>query len=247
MNNYFRFEKKENDFPFYNDVPDAVAGWKWLVMLLFPFLGLLFLIMVYIPGLSSYMNELVSGIVLLLSGLLGLKLTVGKNWRLLFRKIHWRDIQLVIGYVLAAVLIASIIGGIVELVAGPLTDNPLTTKYGDKNALREYFMLRFQEIFQLFGEEFLAVLPFLAILHFMTVKLNVNRKTVIIIAWITSSIIFGLLHLSTYNWNIIQCIFVIGGSRLLLTLSYIQTKNIWVSYFVHYFYDMLVFTVAFLS
>lgn len=247
MDNYFHFEKKETDFPFYNDKPQRVSGQKWFIILLFPFLGFFILTTVYFPFLSVYGNELASGIILPLFSLFGLMLTVGKNWQLLFKSFGWKELILVIGYVIGAVIIAGMIGGAIELLGVGLTDNPMTTKATDPDAFTVYSQLRFQEIFQLFGEEFLAILPFLAILHLTTTAFRFGRKTGIITAWVCSSIIFGLLHLPTYDWNFIQCIFVIGGSRMLLTFPYIQTKNLWLSYFVHYFYDMLVFTVAFLS
>ncbi|MGC6769580.1 CPBP family glutamic-type intramembrane protease [Enterococcus sp. LJL128] len=247
MKEYFWFEKKDDDFPFYRNLPYSVAGWQWLVMLLFPFLGFLSLTVVYIPSLSIYENELFSGIVLVLSGFLGLFLAVGKDWKKLFRRIYPKEILLVIGYVLGAILFASLLGGIIELLSGTLADNPAATNSEGKAALMEYLLLRFQEIFQLFGEEFLAIIPFLAVLHLMVARWQLRRKTAVIIAWIVSSVVFGLLHLPTYDWNIIQCVFLIGGSRMVLTLPYIQTKNIWISYFVHYLYDMLIFTAAFLS
>lgn len=247
MDNRFWFEEESDDFPFYNNKPQKVSIGQWFVILLFPFLGFLVLTKVYIPFLSLYMNELVSGIILLIFSLLGLRLTVKQDWKLLFRKIRRKDILLVVGYVIGAIIVASVIGGVIELLSGSLTDNPTAIKAGDHNAWRTYLQLRFQEVFQLLGEEFLAIIPFLTLLHLCTVRFGLNRKTGVVIGWVLSSIIFGLLHLPTYDWNWIQCIFVIGGSRLILTLPYVQTKNLWVSYFVHYFYDMLIFTVAFLS
>lgn len=247
MENRFWFERRKEDFPFYDDQPQKVSVGQWLIILLFPFIGFLILTKVYVPFISMYINELLSGIILLLFSLLGLRLTVGEYWKLLFKKIRWKDILLVIAYVLSAIAVASIIGGIIELFNGSLTDNPAAINVNDPNAWITYLQLRLQELFQLLGEEFLAILPFLAVLHLTTVKFAWKRKTGIIVGWIVSSIVFGLLHLPTYDWNLLQCLFVIGGSRMILTLPYIQKKNIWISYFVHYFYDMLIFTVAFLS
>lgn len=247
MGSRFWFENKEEDFPFYDNRPQVVTGRQWLLILLFPFIGFLILTKVYVPFFSLYINELLSGIILLAFSLFGLRLAVKQDWKLLFKKVRWKDVLLVLGYVLGAIIVASVIGGVIELLNGSLTDNPTATKANDPSAWVTYLQLRFQELFQLLGEEFLAILPFLAILHLSTVTFGWKRKNGIVFGWIVSSILFGLLHLPTYDWNWIQCIFVIGGSRMILTLPYIQTKNLWVSYFVHYFYDMLIFTVAFLS
>jgi membrane protease YdiL (CAAX protease family) len=48
---------------------------------------------------------------------------------------------------------------------------------------------------------------------------------------------FGALHLPTYGWNWIQCLVIIGGARLVLTLPYIMTRNIWVSTGAHIIND----------
>ncbi|WP_439487097.1 CPBP family intramembrane glutamic endopeptidase [Blastomonas fulva] len=56
-------------------------------------------------------------------------------------------------------------------------------------------------------------------------------------AWLVSAIIFALLHLPTYNWNIVQCVVVIGSARFVLTLAYVWTKNIWVSTGAHIIND----------
>lgn len=48
---------------------------------------------------------------------------------------------------------------------------------------------------------------------------------------------FGLVHLPTYNWNLMQCLVVIGSARLVLTWAYVWTKNIWVSTGAHILND----------
>ena len=59
-----------------------------------------------------------------------------------------------------------------------------------------------------------------------------------------SSLLFGLIHLPTYDWNLIQCIVVIGTARMVLTLGWILTKNIWVSTGAHIINDWLLFGVG---
>ena len=51
------------------------------------------------------------------------------------------------------------------------------------------------------------------------------------------AISLGLIHLLTYDWNVVQCIVVIGTARMVLTLAWILTKNIWVSTGAHIIND----------
>jgi hypothetical protein len=74
-----------------------------------------------------------------------------------------------------------------------------------------------------------------------------GRKGALIGAWLLTSLIFGLIHLPTYDWNWIQCIVIIGSARMVLTLPWILTKNIWVSAGAHIVNDWLLLTMALLG
>jgi membrane protease YdiL (CAAX protease family) len=100
---------------------------------------------------------------------------------------------------------------------------------------------------QLFGEEVITLLPFLALLQVFTRGLGLGRKGAIIGAWLVSSVIFGLIHLPTYDWNLIQCLVIIGTARMVLTLPWIMTKNIWVSTGAHILNDWLLLGVGLLG
>jgi hypothetical protein len=100
---------------------------------------------------------------------------------------------------------------------------------------------------QLFGEEVITLLPFLALLQLFTRNFGLGRKAAIICAWLVSSVIFGLIHLPTYDWNLIQCLVIIGTARMVLTLPWIMTKNIWVSTGAHILNDWLLLGVGLLG
>jgi uncharacterized protein len=100
---------------------------------------------------------------------------------------------------------------------------------------------------QLLGEEVMTLLPFLALMHLFAVRFGKGRKAAIIGAWIVSSLVFGMLHLPTYDWNWIQCIVIIGSARMVLTLPWILTKNIWVSTGAHIINDWLLFGLGLLG
>ena len=77
---------------------------------------------------------------------------------------------------------------------------------------------------QLMGEEVFTILPFLAILWFLT-RRGMSRRTAILVAWVVTAVWFGAAHLSTYDWNVGQAIIVIGAARLVLTLAYIARRT----------------------
>ena len=81
----------------------------------------------------------------------------------------------------------------------------------------------------------------------LTNRFGVGRKGAIVGAWLISSLLFGLIHLPTYDWNLIQCIVVIGSARMVLTLPWILTKNIWVSTGAHIVNDWLLFSMSLLG
>jgi membrane protease YdiL (CAAX protease family) len=100
---------------------------------------------------------------------------------------------------------------------------------------------------QLFGEEVVTMLPFLALMYLLTQRFGVGRRAAVVGAWLISSVAFGLIHLPTYDWNLVQCVVVIGTARLVLTLPWILTKNIWVSTGAHIVNDWSLFTFSLLG
>jgi membrane protease YdiL (CAAX protease family) len=53
--------------------------------------------------------------------------------------------------------------------------------------------------------------------------------------------------LPTYGWNILQALAGVGVARLVLTIPYIVTKNIWVCTGAHILNDWIFFGIALLG
>lgn len=128
-----------------------------------------------------------------------------------------------------------------DMNANPVGDM-LSAYSGTERAL---FYLK--SIPQLFGEEVVSVLPFLALLWFCHSKLNMPRKQAVVIAWLGAALFFGAIHLPTYGWNFLQCFLVIGTARVVLLAGYIITRNIWVSTGAHIINDWVIFSVVLLA
>ncbi|WP_267908354.1 CPBP family intramembrane glutamic endopeptidase [Antrihabitans stalagmiti] len=71
-----------------------------------------------------------------------------------------------------------------------------------------------------------------------------SRRSAMLAAWLVTALIFGAVHLPTYDWNVVQAVVGIGIVRLILTLGYLITKNIWVSTGAHILNDWTIFGFA---
>ena len=89
-------------------------------------------------------------------------------------------------------------------------------------------------IIQFIAEEIIFIIPFLFVINKLRTK---NEKLKTLAAILVSSVIFGAMHLTTYNFNILQAVLVISISRTGLSMSYVLSKNLTVTYLVHMIYD----------
>lgn len=248
---YFWFEKDNGrDFPLYNDQPFRLswAKWIWWVAItigsFFVFSGLLFEWLAQIFDQPGLLRDIVTipgidTIIMIITFILifGIYTIVTKNhWSILFHIIRaktWIFILILaaVGALSMAIIDTFILGDLFHIKT--VSDAALDGSKG----LSLYAGIR--TFIQLIAEEFWTIVPFLFILTICTKGFSFSRKTSLIIAWILSSIIFGLYHLQSYDGNIIQAIILIGGARVFLTFAYIRYKTIWASYMTHVFWDSI--------
>jgi hypothetical protein len=161
------------------------------------------------------------------------------HWKSLFGKVGRRELRLMLGFALLNIIVTMSVGTIVYVLTDVTSNAAAAQLDGMDTAGRIAFFAKI--VPQLFGEELVTLLPFLAVLALLSNRFGVSRKGAIVGAWLVSSLIFGLIHLPTYDWNLIQCIVVIGTARMVLTLAWILTKNVWVSTGAHIINDWLLF------
>ena len=92
-------------------------------------------------------------------------------------------------------------------------------------------------IIQLLGEELEKFIIFSIVIVY-SFKC-INRKNLVILAIICSQLLFALIHLPAYGWNLIEVLLSIGVVFSILPLIYIKTKNITVTYLTHLFIDII--------
>jgi membrane protease YdiL (CAAX protease family) len=241
---FTRLEDPATDFPFYNGVPVSISGRQWLFVMAMVVAGFLVLASP-IDWPDGALWKFVPALLLPGVPLIALGYVAPGHWRAIFGKVGGREVKLMFGFALLNIGVSMSVGAIVLALFGA-SPNPSTAELAglDTAGRIAYFA---KTIPQLLGEEVVTILPFLALLQLFSKGLGLGRKAAIIGAWLITSILFGLIHLPTYDWNWIQCVVVIGSARMMLTLPWILTKNIWVSTGAHVTNDWLLFLMGILG
>ncbi|MBY0363753.1 MAG: CPBP family intramembrane metalloprotease [Phreatobacter sp.] len=239
------FEPQGRDFPFARGAPDAISTRGWLLVMAGVATGFVALV---VPLLFAD-NALTGWLrVLLFVGLplLALRIASPSGWTAIFGKVGLREVKLMFAFALLNMVVSLAVGVAVK-VFGTVTANAAVAGAGQLGGaqLAGFFA---KVGVQLLGEELITILPFLAIVVLCGKLTGIGRNAAVVVAWLVSAVAFGLIHLPTYVWNLVQCVVVIGSARLVLTWAYIWSKNIWVSTGAHIINDWtLIATTAVLA
>jgi len=236
-----RLEDSVGDFPFYNGAPVAFSGWQWLLLMAGVVAGFAALVWA-IPWPAGPLGAMIPAVLFVAIPLAVLARVAPRRWRVIFGQVGWRELRLMVGFALLNVVVSMGVGALVRAVA-EVTPNAATAQLSAMGT-GERVAFFVKTLPQLLGEEVVTVLPFLAVLTLLTQHFGVGRKGAVVGAWLVSALLFGLIHLPTYHWNFVQSIVVIGTARIVLTLAWIRTKNIWVSTGAHIINDWLLFTLT---
>lgn len=227
------------DFPFYNDKPMGLAAWQWLVVWGSAAVG--FAALILIPQYSN-IEALLPRILFLAIPLGTLAFFTKDKWKVLFRRPTFADYCTMVGFFVLNLTVSAMVAIVVKSLFGA-NPNAAVDGLAQAGAL-EIAAFYVGTGIQLMGEEVFTLLPFLATMYFFYKKGKVSRKGAIIWAWVLTALWFGAAHLPTYGWNIAQALLIIGSARIVLTLAFIRTKNLWVSYGAHLLNDWVIFTFA---
>lgn len=230
------------DFPFYNGKPLELPTWQWLVIWLSVAIG--FAALVLIPQ-HNNVEALVPRILFVAVPLATLAYFAKDKWKALYRKPTFADYRTMVGFFVLNLAVSAVVAVIVKSLFGA-SANAAADGLAGAGAL-EIIAFYVGTGIQLMGEEVFTMLPFLAIMYFLYKKGKVSRKSAIVWAWILTAIWFGAAHLPTYGWNVAQALLIIGTARIVLTLAYIRTKNLWVSYGAHLLNDWVIFTFVLIA
>ena len=110
------------------------------------------------------------------------------------------------------------------------SNNPIFDVLTEDN-FKSFFL---STLIQFIAEEIIFIIPFLFVINKVKIENNIIKT---ILAILISSIIFGAMHLSTYDFNILQAVLIISIIRTGLSMSYVISKNLSVTYIIHIIYD----------
>ena len=215
----FKFEDKDFDFPFYNKNP-YIPKWGWIVLFVALIIGM---------GLTFSNNLFIlvlGSLVLILPLLYFLKW----DYNAVVRNLSLRDIALVIalfvGYLVYAILMQAILNqfGIFGASVPP-------------ESVSAYSFVEL--IFAMIGEELMKFIPFLFLLRVLY-KYTSNRKLSVIVSVAIIIIFFACLHAYSPIMLIFAILVQCFGS-LFEFYGYLKTKNLLVSFLVHYLSDAFLF------
>jgi hypothetical protein len=237
-------EDPGRDFPFYRGWPVALSYRQWLLVLAAVLVGLL--VMLFPPAaLTGGLAQMVPTLVLIGLPLAALALVAPGHWRVLFGRVGWHEVKWMVLFGLLNLLVTMGVGALLKPFIH-FQPNPAISGIADLGGA-ELWLFFIRTAPQLLGEEVITILPFLALLTLFARRLGTGRKAAILWAWLLSAVFFGLVHLPTYDWNLIQCAAIIGTARLVLTLPWIMTKNLWVSTGAHILNDWTLFFMQLLG
>ncbi len=183
--------------------------------------------------------------IILVAGLIGMYLMYGVDGiKKLYSPLKKGSVKIIlIAYVLSWVtaLLAKFLAGV---IGQPTADNPIVSQFS--HGVVPALTLLGKTLFMLAGEEIITTIPLILLIH-LALNYNVERKTAIIGSVILTSLMFGSLHLSTYDWNWFQCLVVIGLTRIPFTWATLKTNSIWAGTIIHIAFDWLIFIGVMLS
>jgi len=224
------------DLPYYAGVPVRLGARGWTLALAGVAAGFACLLL-------PFAGQWPAAVLFVALPLIGLRLAAGSAWTAIFRRLTWRDALIGLAFGLLNLVVTLLVGLLVMEAGTPSTSNPanaLIAAMGPAE-LVNFFV---HTALQLFGEELISVIPFLALLTLAFGPLRLPRPAALLVALIGVSLLFAALHLPTYGWNLVQTFATIGVARLVLILPYLLTRNIWSSTIAHVVNDWLLFGAA---
>jgi hypothetical protein len=234
-------ERKGDDFPYYRGRPTEITSSRWCLVLLAVAVAFALLVLPP-PFLRSPGGSFTTAVFYIVIPLASLAWAAGSGWTAIFRPIRIRDIFLMFGFALLNYVVTFAVG----IIMMQLTETVANQASGTAAALQGAGLALFfaRTGIQLFGEELMSILPFLALMYWLSGRLGLGRKLAIVIATIVVALLFAAEHLPTYNFNVLQTVLGVGVARIVLLLPYIITKNILVSTGAHILFDWSSFAFA---
>jgi len=222
---WFRFEDKDWDFPFYKKNP-PISKRGWIALFFALLIGTLLIS-------DSIIVSLISCMILLLPVLYFLKW----DYRAIFRMPKGKDVALAVvlfvGYMIYAIVMSVLLEPAGITSPGTIEESSVTV------------MSTLSLVFSMMSEEMIKFIPFMFFLR-LFYKYTDKRKLSVIASVLIVMMFFASMH--AYNLQmLIFAIFVQGFGSIFEFFGYIKTKNIWIPYITHMCTDAFIYITILLG
>lgn len=198
-------------------------------------------------GILTYINTPVSFFIVLLAGLIGSWLLFGlEGIKKIFSKPKKGAFIFIILSIIGSYII-SIITGLIStaIFQQSIIVNPIKEQFS--GSLVNSFLLLFKTVFMLAGEEILVTVPLVIIVSLLIHKTKISKSKAVIISTILTAIIFGAIHLPTYQWNLFQCFVVVALTRIPFTIVSLKSDSMITGIAGHIVFDWIIFAGMIIS
>jgi membrane protease YdiL (CAAX protease family) len=214
---------------------------QWLLLMGAVAIG--FFVLVFGPLLSNGTLARFESTILYVAIPLGTLVILSRgHWGALFRSVGFRDVLLMVAFAILNTIVTLAVG-LVTMNVITRTPNPAVASLATQSPV-DVILFYARTMVQLFGEELMTILPFLALMYLFVTRMGLSRAAGILLAWLATAVLFAAEHLQTYRFNVAQALLGVGVARLVLTLPYIMTKNLWVPTGAHVLNDWASFSLA---
>ena len=223
---WFKFEDRDYDFPFYNKNP-YITKRGWLVLFFAFFIGF------FLATSEKFIISIIGCILLIVSVLYFLKWDYKAILRMPSRNDILLAVVLFIAYILYTLAMDSILAQFGIISSGTVDPTSFSV------------MTSFEFIFWVLGEEFIKFIPLMFFLRVLYKYTN-NRKLSIIISVALVMLMFASMHAFNYVM-LIYAVFIQGFGSIFEFYGYIKTKNIIVPFLSHLFTDEFILLMVLLG
>ncbi len=236
---FFSFERKQCDLPYYRPAPEGFSLMGWVIVLIavavsFVVLGLAQ--QQFHNGIAGFIPPLLFVFIPLLAvaAVAGMRAPFA-----LFRSVGLREVWLMVLFFILNYIVTIAVGTLLVSVFHPAS-NPAGDMVATASGADQVLFFLWTAV-QLLGEEIFTILIFLGVMAGLSRVMA--RKLALCLALLVASIIFGLVHLPTYQGHMVQAVALIP-IRIVLLIPYIITRNIWASTGAHVLNDWTTFGMA---
>ncbi len=183
----------------------------------------------------------VSFLGLFLAGIIGVVITFGfDGLKKIFSKPNKGSAKVILISVIVCYVLSISLAIFANTVLNqPTSANPIKDAF--TGSIANSLSVLFKTIFMLIGEELFVTLPLVIIVIFLVKKAKLSQSRAVIIATVITAILFGAIHLPTYQWNVFQCFVIIGLTRIPFTIATLKTNSMVSGVIAHIIYDWCIF------